>query len=397
MPEVDSHELPMGRTGSPIELSTNVGKEKKTAPVGLQVNNIEKQPNMVEEKAKAKETLPRPKTTIEEALKSKNLPWINGLNNCNVYSQFNNLVNAVTHFNEQFSKAKYQDTFSKISMPFSEILRCIQSPKPPSDVMVATISGVIQTMFEELRMKKNGRQRLGEFSKAILHCQKSLTTFIHTLQTGIRMCEKKHERKLSVSESMHRDWYQGISPQEKPTMVQAFSVLSQLESRHAKYQVQAWLLHQLAMLQVVEEEVGGMSENRLASLVHTDTPEELQQKIDSLANITQVQFSCTVDFFKQTLTRSLARQPLIIIGGIIFMTIAAGYIMNTGAVKFSGFAYDGNEVRVWFPLLVFLSGLGLFLWGWMFGIGGSLAKLAICDYGDGACCGCECAKGCSQV
>mmetsp|Transcript_8164 Transcript_8164/g.13222 ORF Transcript_8164/g.13222 Transcript_8164/m.13222 type:complete len:127 (+) Transcript_8164:1074-1454(+) len=70
-----------------------------------------------------------------------------------------------------------------------------------------------------------------------------------------------------------------------------------------------------------------------------------------------------------------------------------GYVCQTGLANYSGYEYNGWLIRVWVPLLIVLSGIGLFMYSWLFGHGGAVAEYAVCDYGDGPCCGSEWAKG----
>ncbi len=314
-------------------------------------------------------------------------PWTSGLSHCNVSTDFNMLVNEVTGFRRGFQKEKYLESFAKLVLPLQEMQRFVVANKPPSDVVVATISGAVQTIFEELRVKKSGRQRQAEFGKCILNCQKSLSTFIHSLQSAIRKYEENEEdRKVS-----HVDYFKGVADREKEVMKSAFATLIGLESKQAKLRVQSWLLNQIIAQQLEEESQSNLKrlhQNRNSSLLHADTPEEIRAKIDAMADVRKTErASCSFGYLRRTFSRALARQPFATITGIILMMFSWGYVANTTAAKYSGYSYDGWFVRVYVPLMFVLSGLALFLWGWAMGHGGSCARLATCDCGDGACCG----------
>eukprot|EP00466_Bigelowiella_natans_P004791 jgi/Bigna1/88058/estExt_fgenesh1_pg.C_270170 len=263
--------------------------------------------------------------------KGDNEKWVDKISNCNVYSHFQNLVNAIIGFHGQFSKGKYIENFSKVSLPLSEILRLLDKERPPSDVMVATISGVIQTQFDELRKKKSGRSRLDDFSRGLVACQKCLTTFITELQAGIRK----------------NSYFKDVSQKDKATMEEAFAVIDRLQTLHSKEQLQKWLLAQISKAQIAKEEKSRHDNHlRHSSLVHLESPAILAQKIDSLnvGNFGENVFSCTPEYFKTTFARTLARQPLIAIFGIALVTFSAGYVCQTGLANYSGYEYNGCSI-----------------------------------------------------
>jgi len=103
----------------------------------------------------------------------------------------------------------------------------------------------------------------------------------------------------------------------------------------------------------------------------------------------QAKFECSFQYFAGTATRSLSRKPVFSILGVTLVTFAAGYVTNTGAAKYSGYAHDGWLVRVWIPLILIIAGILVLCWTWMFGHGGECARAAVCDCGKGACCGNE--------
>ena len=113
-------------------------------------------------------------------------PWVASLTNCNVSACYQTLINNVHSFHAVFGTGKYSPLFTKLVIPLEELLEVLQRFSPPEDVMVATLSGVIQTAFDELRLSKGGRKNMRQFSNCLVSSEKSLTTFIHALQGGIR-------------------------------------------------------------------------------------------------------------------------------------------------------------------------------------------------------------------
>mmetsp|Transcript_22512 Transcript_22512/g.39801 ORF Transcript_22512/g.39801 Transcript_22512/m.39801 type:complete len:409 (-) Transcript_22512:271-1497(-) len=305
--------------------------------------------------------------------------WIDELKNVNIYGRFTVLVNEIYIFHKNFPKPKFAAAFQKLALSLEELLRVINKTEPPSDVMVATISGVMQTQLEELRILKSGRQNHLEYAKHMGACGKNLVSFINELQQGIRTYEMDKRNSTCLAPEC---LYEGCSEGDIFFMKKIVTAISHIKDTRAKCKVQSYMLENIQLHTRRRSSVT----NR--NLVHTDTPEILRGKIESLHDINDARFECSFSSLRRNFGRTLAHSPVMSISGIVLMTAALGYTIQSLLVRFDQSADPtGVFVIVFVPTMLAFVGFCLFTWAWIFGQGGKLAKYAYCDFGTGSCCG----------
>lgn len=125
-------------------------------------------------------------TSAETNESSKPESWLIRIPNQNVRASFSNFVSNLVDFSNQFRKEKYAHYFFVMADPMDQLFEFIVSPKPPEDVLVATLSGSLKTSLNLLTARKNGKHKNAEFMQLSGRVNDGLGTFITSLQDAIR-------------------------------------------------------------------------------------------------------------------------------------------------------------------------------------------------------------------
>ena len=151
-----------------------------------------------------------------------------------------------------------------------------------------------------------------------------------------------------------------------------------------KRQLAYWLQAEIKRMDREREELHRAAPNSdikrfKTALTDMDDVSVLRQKIAELGVISDADRPSCMSALYQQFKRSLYRAPLLVIGGVSLMTVAFGYIGNTGASKYSGFEHDGDFVRIVIPTLFAVTGFLVFLWGFCYGGSGRCGSIARCE------------------
>lgn len=112
------------------------------------------------------------------------------------------MVLAFHDFWSHFRAAKYATVLLQLQDPLFMIVSCLTTEEPPSDVMIATLSGCLQTGMDQMAMLKKGRNKNELFVKGIKAASSCLTKFVTVLQEGIRVYAHTQEIELHRAETV---------------------------------------------------------------------------------------------------------------------------------------------------------------------------------------------------
>lgn len=112
--------------------------------------------------------------------------WLESVPQLTVQNEFQDLVLKLHSFSAEQRHVKYAEVFLVMADPLDSFLSVLHSSQPPQDVMVATLSGCLRTLLQQLMSKKTGLRGNAKFT---LYCQQvsmSLTKFVGLLQEALR-------------------------------------------------------------------------------------------------------------------------------------------------------------------------------------------------------------------
>lgn len=127
--------------------------------------------------------------------------WLDGMGNQTVREDFQAFIIQVDRFSQQFRKQKYAEHFLTMADPCEALLDLITASHPPEDVLVATLSGSLKTILNQIILKKSGKAKVKQFGEATNNTNNALQKFVHSLQSAIRKYEYNPEKQERIENS----------------------------------------------------------------------------------------------------------------------------------------------------------------------------------------------------
>ena len=93
--------------------------------------------------------------------------WILKLANENIRLNFQSFVLSLVHLRENFWGEKYSPPLWNMADTCLKVLEVLKDSKPPEDVMVSTLSGVLRTQLNQYNMIKEGTKNRLKFSNLV--------------------------------------------------------------------------------------------------------------------------------------------------------------------------------------------------------------------------------------
>jgi len=145
--------------------------------------------------------------------------WLDSVPHLNVQNEFQDLVQKLYAFSADERHIKYAEIFLVMADPLDSFRALMTSPQPPQDVMVATLSGCLRTLLQQLMSRKTGLRGNKKFTQ---HCQQvsmALAKFVSLMQEALRAYQSRPPEQASRHSEVKMGLTNLLSQEELRNMI----------------------------------------------------------------------------------------------------------------------------------------------------------------------------------